>query len=70
MRIEGEPTDEKALPDLGYVAVRGDYFRALHIPLIAGRLYDASDRAGGPKTVIINQAAATRFLVSTWSVLP
>lgn len=61
VRVQGEPADEKNLPDLGYVSVRGDYFKAMHIPLLAGRGYDASDRPDGPKTAIINQTAAHRF---------
>ena len=61
LRIEGDPVDENHLPDLHYVSVRGDYFRALRIPLVAGRLYDASDTPTSPKTVVINQATARRF---------
>jgi predicted permease len=61
LRIEGEPVDEKNLPDLGYVGTRGDYFKAMRIPLLAGREYDATDVPGGPKTVIINETAAKRF---------
>ncbi|HKO16309.1 MAG TPA: FtsX-like permease family protein, partial [Gemmatimonadaceae bacterium] len=61
IRVEGEQVDETRLPDITYVAVRGDYFGALRIPLLAGRGYDASDAPGAPKTVIINEAAARRF---------
>ncbi len=61
IRVDGEPIDEKNLPDLGYVSIRGDFFKALQIPLLAGRLYDATDLPDGPKTGVINQAAAKRF---------
>ena len=61
LRIEGEPVDETHLPDLGYISVRGDYFQTLRIPIIAGRVYDASDVVTGPETGVINQAAARRF---------
>ncbi len=61
LRIEGEPTDENNLPDLRYISVIGDFFKAMRIPLIAGRTYDASDLPNGPKTVIINETAARRF---------
>jgi predicted permease len=61
LRIEGEPVDEASLPDLRYVAVRGDYFAAMRIPLLSGRTYDASDLPDGPKTAVINDAAARRF---------
>jgi len=61
VRIEGEPTDETKLPDLRYVSIRGDYFKAMRIPLKAGRVYDASDLPNGPKTAIINETAARQF---------
>ncbi|HTE44379.1 MAG TPA: ABC transporter permease, partial [Gemmatimonadaceae bacterium] len=61
LRIEGQPVDETRLPDLGYVSVLGDYFNALHIPLKAGRLFDASDLPNGPSNVIINEAAERAF---------
>ncbi len=60
LRIDGEPIDETHLPDIGYISVRGDYFKTLKIPLIAGRLYDETD-ATGPETAIINETAAKRF---------
>jgi putative ABC transport system permease protein len=61
IRIEGEPIDETHLPDLGYISVRGDYFKALHIPVIAGRVYNGTDLATGPETGVINETAAKRF---------
>jgi predicted permease len=61
LRVDGDPIDENHLPDLRYVSVRGDYFAALRIPLVAGRLYDASDTPTSPKTVVINETAARRF---------
>ena len=61
LRVEGEPVDERNLPDVGYIAIRGEYFKAMRIPLVAGREYDASDTPNGPKTVILNETAARRF---------
>jgi len=61
LRIEGQPIDEGLLPDMGYIGVHGDYFKAMRIPLLAGRLYDASDDIGKPKVVIVNDVAARRF---------
>jgi putative ABC transport system permease protein len=57
-RVEGEPVDEANLPDLGYVAVRGDYFQAMKIPLKAGRNYTVSDAVGAPKVAILNETGA------------
>ncbi len=49
------------LPDVGYVSVRGDYFKAMGIALKAGRVYGPADAPGAPKTVLINQSAAHAF---------
>ncbi|HEY1580990.1 MAG TPA: ADOP family duplicated permease, partial [Terracidiphilus sp.] len=41
--------------------VQGNYFQALHIPLIRGRYFDARDeQAGAPLTAIISQSFAER----------
>jgi predicted permease len=61
LRVVGQLADEANLPDIGYLSVRGDYFKVMRIPLLAGREYDARDLPDGPKTVIINDAAARRF---------
>ena len=39
----------------------GGYFRALAIPLLAGRLFDRRDRAGAPHAAIVDRAAAELF---------
>lgn len=61
LRIVGEPTDETKLPDLGYQAVRGDYFQVMHIPLKHGRFYTDADARSAEKPVIINEAASKKF---------
>ncbi len=37
------------------------YFETLRIPLVEGRFYDATDRAGGDPVVVINRTMARRF---------
>jgi predicted permease len=59
--VEGEPFDAASPPEVGYIIIRGDYFDAMGIPLLAGRAFDATDTPDGPKTVILNEAAARRF---------
>jgi putative ABC transport system permease protein len=38
-----------------------DYFRTLHIPMMAGRDFAPSDTGGGPPVVIVSEALARRF---------
>jgi predicted permease len=61
VRVVGEPVDEARVPDIRYLAVRGDYFAALRIPLLAGRAFEARDAGGSPEPVLINDAARRRF---------
>jgi putative ABC transport system permease protein len=42
-----------------------DYFKTLEIPLLAGRDFDARDRADSPKAAIVNEAFARTFLDGT-----
>jgi putative ABC transport system permease protein len=48
-------------PDVGWQAATAGYFTALRIPLRAGRLFNATDRPGGPTVVIISEAIQERF---------
>jgi len=57
---EGHDPQSK-LPLAYHTVVMGDYFGALGIPLKRGRLFDASDRAGSPGSVIINETTARKF---------
>jgi putative ABC transport system permease protein len=61
VRVEGQPVDEGRLPDVGFMTIRGEYFAAMRIPLLAGRTFDPSNRPADSNTVIINDAAAKRF---------
>ena len=60
-KIEGnQPWDDNSAPLVEYRWVYGDYFKALEIPLIKGRMLDARD-GDGTRTVLINQAMADKF---------
>lgn len=61
LRIVGRQNDEARLPDLLFLDIRGDFFKAMHVPIIAGRAYDETDSPDRPKTAIINETAARRF---------
>lgn len=41
--------------------VTSGFFEALGVPLLRGRLFDASDQTGSPPVAIINEAAARHF---------
>jgi putative ABC transport system permease protein len=57
---EGAPVPLNPV-DVGYTMVRGDWFKALKIPLIAGRVFDERDTPESPTVITINQAAAKLF---------
>jgi len=48
-------------PSVQYASVSDEYFRALRIPVLGGRTFDASDHAGSPPTVVISDAMARRY---------
>jgi putative ABC transport system permease protein len=49
-------------PIAEYRATSTDYFRALGIPLVAGRFFNRQDRAEGVPVAIVNQSFAKRYL--------
>jgi putative ABC transport system permease protein len=59
--IAGRPpaSGEEALVDT--TAVAGDYFRAMRVPLIKGRLFDAADTAASRKVVVVSRRAVQKF---------
>jgi predicted permease len=42
-------------------AVTSEYFRVMNMPVVRGRLFNASDRAGTSQVIVINDVAAGRF---------
>ena len=57
---EGRPLTVDEAKDATFFTITGDYFRALQIPLLAGRFFEPRDKADGPKVVIINETTAKR----------
>jgi putative ABC transport system permease protein len=53
--------DSADSPSVGMRIVTPGYFKALQIPLRAGRLFDEHDDAIGPEVVVINEEAARRY---------
>ena len=60
--IDGHPAAPGNQPVARLSAIPPNFFAALGIPLLRGRVFAAADgRLGGPTTVIVNQAFAHRF---------
>jgi putative ABC transport system permease protein len=61
------PPGERA-PEVGWQLASGGFFKALGIPLIAGRLFDERDRMNSPHVVIVSEALARRFFPGSSAV--
>jgi putative ABC transport system permease protein len=61
---EGRPLTVDENRDAMFSSITGDYFRALQIPLVAGRTFELRDNADAPKVVIINETIAKRHFGS------
>ena len=61
---EGRPLSVDEASDSSFSTITGDYFRALQIPILAGRTFELRDNAETPKVVIINESAAKRHFGS------
>jgi predicted permease len=48
-------------PDVGWQSASGGYFEALHIPLVAGRLFDSRDTPDSAPVVIVSEAIQKQF---------
>jgi predicted permease len=59
--VEGTVADPNNLESIGYSMVRGDYFKAMGIPVQAGRTFEATDPVDGPLLAVLNATAARSF---------
>ena len=63
--IEGRPREpDNELPQTNYSSVSPDYFRAMGIPLLIGRVFSERDTSNAPRVAIISQSFAARFFGS------
>jgi putative ABC transport system permease protein len=62
MLIEGQPQREGEHPPVSSIrSVSPDYFKALGIPLIAGRVFTEADNDKVPDVLVINRTAARHY---------
>ncbi|PYI91185.1 MAG: ABC transporter permease [Verrucomicrobia bacterium] len=61
---EGRPLTVDENRDAMFASITGDYFRALQIPLLSGRIFELRDNTDAPKVVIINETIAKRHFGS------
>jgi predicted permease len=60
--IEGRPATDAGLEDTAdFQLVTPDFFRAVGVTLIRGRALTGSDRADGPRVLVVNQAFANHY---------
>ena len=60
--IEGQPPLTRAeQPYAGYQVASEDYFRAMGIRLVSGRVFTDRDRQGAPPVAVINETLARRY---------
>ncbi len=55
------PVAQGTEPEVGVHWVSPDYFRTVRAPLKQGRTFEARDREGAPKVVLINETAAQKL---------
>jgi putative ABC transport system permease protein len=59
--VENHPTDPTAPPHARTRMVDPSYFAVAGIPVLEGRVFDATDRAGTPRVVVLSRLAATEL---------
>jgi len=59
--VEGRPREpDNQLPQTNYSAVSGDYFGAMRIPLLAGRVFNERDDLKAPRVAVVSAELAQR----------
>jgi putative ABC transport system permease protein len=64
IRVAGRPAPEGAERGASYLSASPDYFRAIGLPLVAGRYFTAADGLGAPAVAILSESVARRVGLS------
>src|SRR4030095_6143128 len=59
--IEGRQFSDDEYPSAQYHFATPDYFSAVGIPLLEGRVFTDADNAEAPKVIVINESLANRY---------
>ncbi|HET7674392.1 MAG TPA: ABC transporter permease [Gammaproteobacteria bacterium] len=66
VRMHGyKPPQGAPTPTAGMIAIGGDYFKTLGIPILRGRTFNAGDTANGQPVAIVDQVLAQRYFSGT-----
>jgi putative ABC transport system permease protein len=66
---EGRPLSVDESKNASYSTITGDYFRALEVPILAGRTFNLNDNENAPKVVVVNESLAKRVFGSASSAI-
>jgi predicted permease len=70
LRITGRAPDPPGQgPNAQYNVISGNYFKAIGIRVVAGRVFDSSDDAPGAGSIIVNREFARRYFPSELDAL-
>jgi predicted permease len=61
VKVQGFASDENNRPSASFNAVGAGHFRAIGVPLLAGREFTNADDIGHPKVAIVNETFAKKF---------
>jgi predicted permease len=63
LAVQGRPPMPEG-SEVVYRPIAGDYFKAMHVPLISGRTFTSADNAGAAGVTIINEAFAKTYFAN------
>lgn len=62
IEVEGMPATGETLSRAGVTVASRNYFKTVGVPILRGRLFDATDTPEAPDRVIVNEAFVRQFL--------